>query len=275
MSIKWISYIWERTDYRSGERLTALALADFANDEGQCFPKIETVARKACLSVRQVQRILKRFEADGLLEVVRKIGRGNAPEFQLKKVTSATPFAEREKVTSVTKKGDIRDTEKVTSVTPHIYEPIIEPSENRGEPEHPLAVVADDLAIQAVEKAFHIRLDTPTRKRVAAAVPVHLIDRFPAYISGRAVGWVNRTPSEKLAKIGYALTDFQKENNATAKPSYQQIREQQAITDHNAIAAIRSRVTARKLSGAGSGDSGGQLPMLGPKPDDGGEDVAG
>ena len=134
MSVKWISYIWDKTDYRDGSALVALALADFANDEGYCYPKMETVAKKARLSVRQVQRIVKAFELDGFLKVVRKIGRGKEPVFHLQKVTSVTPFKDREKVTSVTPiseiKGDICDTEKVTSVTFPIYkeEPSIEPS---------------------------------------------------------------------------------------------------------------------------------------------------
>lgn len=132
MSVKWISYVWDQTDYREGELLTALALADFANDEGECFPFIETIAKKARLSVRQVQRNIQHFESDGFLEITRHQGRGKRPDFKLKKVTSSTPFSDRKKVTSTTVKGDIDDTEKVTLTTSPIYkdEPSLEPSEN-------------------------------------------------------------------------------------------------------------------------------------------------
>jgi hypothetical protein len=144
MSIKWISYIWDKTDYRDGSALVALALADFSNDEGVCHPKMATVAKKARLSVRQVQRIIKAFEIDGFLEVVRNDGRGKEPVFQLKRVTSVTPFADRKRVTSVTIKGDICDIKRVTSVTLPIYkeEPLIEPLKNRVENAHSLAVAA-------------------------------------------------------------------------------------------------------------------------------------
>jgi hypothetical protein len=215
MSIKWISYIWDKTDYRDGSALVALALADFANDEGLCHPKMATVAKKARLSVRLVQRIVKLLEGDGFLEVVRKNGRGNQPVFQLKKVTSVTPFRDRERVTSVTVKGDICDTERVTSVTSTLYtEPSTEPSYEPEEdaPENPIALIAEELAIKQTEEAFSIRLDLKTKKLVAAAVPSVIADKWPAYIAGRAVGWHKASDLEKLRRIAYSLTDFQKDN---------------------------------------------------------------
>jgi ribosomal protein S8 len=138
MAIKWISYIWDYTDYRDGSALVALALADFANEEGRCHPKMETVAKKARLSVRQVQRIIRVFEQDGFIEIIRHYGRGKEPEFLLKKMTSVSPFADRKKVTSVTLKGDICNKEKVTSVTTPPTPPYKEnrlngPSMNREE----------------------------------------------------------------------------------------------------------------------------------------------
>lgn len=134
MSVKWISYVWDKTDYRDGELLTALALADFANDEGNCFPFMQTIASKARLSVRQIQKIIQNFESDGFLQVTRFQGRGKKPEFQLKKVNSATPFKDRKKVNSATLKGELCDIKKVNSATFPIYkdEPSLEPS-GKGE----------------------------------------------------------------------------------------------------------------------------------------------
>lgn len=86
-------------------------------------------------------------------------------------------------------------------------------SEGGEEPPTGIEAVADELAIQAVENAFKVKLDLATQRLVREAVPPNLIARFPAFINGRAIGWTERTTSEKLSKIGYAVTDFQKENN--------------------------------------------------------------
>lgn len=212
MSIKWISYIWDKTDYRQGERLVALSLADFANDEGECFPYLETIARKANVSVRQVQRILRNFEGDGFIEMVNRPGRGIKPQFKLKKVTSATPFKDREKVTSATKKGDIQNKKKVTSRTSYIKdEPSLEPSGTGIES------IAPELAIQAAEDAFKISLDLDTKRRITKAIIPSLIHLWPAYVNGRAIGWTDKSRTEKLNKLGYALTDFLKENKTNGK----------------------------------------------------------
>lgn len=154
MANKWITYIYQSTDYRGGELAVALKIADAANvTDDRCHLKIETIAKAVRLSIRQVKRIIANLETDGLFEIARLRGRGKLPEFRLKKVTSATPFKDRkkvtrksEKVTSVTLKGDICDAKKVTSVTSPSYkeEPLLNPDKPEegatasdfGEPEN-------------------------------------------------------------------------------------------------------------------------------------------
>ena len=140
-------------------------------------------------------------------------------------------------------------------------------------PENPLACVADELAIQTVETAFDIRLDLQTRSRVKQAVPPDLIDRFPAFINGRAVGYSNKSPTEKLARIGYALTDFQKDNKqngSTITTTYRDAREQQAIAERNFYDDIRAELDGNgHVPQTDAFDSGRQLRMLGAKPDEG------
>lgn len=71
MSIKWMEYGWS-TDHpallNSTHLLVWLVLADFANDEGTCWPTIGTVARKARTSERTVSRVLNQFENWNLIE---------------------------------------------------------------------------------------------------------------------------------------------------------------------------------------------------------------
>lgn len=110
-------------------------------------------------------------------------------------------------------------------VSPHILElrdKSQDEEEKRGEEPPPLSYIADDLAISETESAFDVKLDLATKKLVAQAVPPNLIDRWPAFIRGRAVGFTDKPKQTKLLRIGYALTDFQKDNkvsNGTNQPA--------------------------------------------------------
>lgn len=112
--------VWERTDLSQSETLVALALADHADDDGECWPSLERIAVKARLKKRQTQRVIQRLEELGVIQVERAVGRRNTNCYrfhdQLKGVT-ATPLAAA--VKGVT--GDIEkvspSTEKVSPVT--------------------------------------------------------------------------------------------------------------------------------------------------------------
>lgn len=66
MSIKSMNWAWEQR-LPPNAKLILMALADAANDEGDCWPKMKTLAAKCCVSQRTVQRMLKEFVASGLL----------------------------------------------------------------------------------------------------------------------------------------------------------------------------------------------------------------
>lgn len=71
-----MTWVWANSPY-SGERLLLhLALADFANDEGICFPSHGTLARKARCSKGWVSQTVRQMIADGLLVEVEKAGQG-------------------------------------------------------------------------------------------------------------------------------------------------------------------------------------------------------
>ena len=61
MSIKVMSAVWANAPVRGGRLLILLALADFANDNGICWPSVETLGKKARLKRRQTQDILKKL----------------------------------------------------------------------------------------------------------------------------------------------------------------------------------------------------------------------
>ena len=74
MSIRITSRVWDcATGYAAGELLVLLALADFSDDDGLCWPSVPTIAEKSRLSTRQVYRVLDGLCRDG---VVSKLGEG-------------------------------------------------------------------------------------------------------------------------------------------------------------------------------------------------------
>lgn len=67
MSIKLMSVVWD-IPLPPGEKLVLLALADQANDDGwQCWPAVETIARRSGQGERTVRRTLASLEEKQLL----------------------------------------------------------------------------------------------------------------------------------------------------------------------------------------------------------------
>lgn len=78
MSVKVITAIWDEKHLAGSDLLVALALADWADDNGRCYPSIASVASKSRLSRSQAQRVLRRLEEAGHL-VVESNASGGAP----------------------------------------------------------------------------------------------------------------------------------------------------------------------------------------------------
>ena len=67
MSIKIMSQIWQDSNIKANKKLLFLALADFANDEGICYPSQDTLVKKCGLTKKTVIKYLKEFEEQKLL----------------------------------------------------------------------------------------------------------------------------------------------------------------------------------------------------------------
>lgn len=76
MSIKLMSQVWE-AKLSFTDKFVLLALADNANDEGACWPSIETLCKKTCLSERTVHYAIKRLETGGYLSTRKRFGSSN------------------------------------------------------------------------------------------------------------------------------------------------------------------------------------------------------
>jgi len=70
MSYRLQPLIWN-TDMKPSQRFVMLALVDYADDNGRnIYPSIETLSKKTGYSERNVQRILKSLEDEGLILIV-------------------------------------------------------------------------------------------------------------------------------------------------------------------------------------------------------------
>ena len=69
MSIRIMSKVWELHPGGGTELLTLLALADWSDEEGRCYPSIASIAKKIRLKERQAQRLVHKLIADGYVQV--------------------------------------------------------------------------------------------------------------------------------------------------------------------------------------------------------------
>ena len=90
MSITATSYVWKHSPYTGVQKLIHLALADYADDNGLCYPKQSTLAEKATASERYVRETLKQMVADGQIRVIQK-GRQHAYVLVLEPELSSGP----------------------------------------------------------------------------------------------------------------------------------------------------------------------------------------
>lgn len=77
MSIRLMNAVWSM-ELDSGSKFVLLSLADQANDEGEAFPSISTIAKRTSKTERSVYQIIGKLRDRGLIEVISgKIGRSN------------------------------------------------------------------------------------------------------------------------------------------------------------------------------------------------------
>lgn len=72
MSVKVMSLVWDSPAFAGNSKLVMLCLADYANDEGLCWPSIGSIERKCSVSRSTVKAQLKKLENEGFLSIQRR-----------------------------------------------------------------------------------------------------------------------------------------------------------------------------------------------------------
>jgi len=118
MSIKIMSMVWDSGVLDGSELLAMLALADYANDEGYCYPGYAAIAKKIRVSERQAMRIVKALVDDCFLAIAQPgDGRGinNLFRIDTSKLEEKKGDIQGKKGDIQGKKGDIQGNKRVTS----------------------------------------------------------------------------------------------------------------------------------------------------------------
>lgn len=120
MSIAVMTAVWKSSPHKGEALIVLLALADWANDQGECWPSMPVIAQKARITEQAARRIIKRLETDGSVEVERGGGAGVKNQYRIKPILKV-PLTKTVTGTLATEKGEPCE-------QPYKEEPSLEPS---------------------------------------------------------------------------------------------------------------------------------------------------
>jgi DNA-binding MarR family transcriptional regulator len=66
----WAWKQWDQEDITSPQKILLMALANYADENGNCFPKQESLAKKTSLGRQSVNKNLKVLEEKGLVKII-------------------------------------------------------------------------------------------------------------------------------------------------------------------------------------------------------------
>lgn len=117
--------IWDDGPEKQGHLLVMLALSDYANDAGECWPSIRSIAEKSRMTERGVQKIIRTLEAEGWLSIATGNGRHGCNQYKINPERGTPPEQGSPRTT-------MQETPNVDAETPNVDTP--EPSITINEP---------------------------------------------------------------------------------------------------------------------------------------------
>lgn len=92
-----MTWVWENSPYDGAKLLIHLALADWADDKGNCWPNQTKIASKARCTDRYVRQTIQNMVSDGILLVTHQGGGGpgDSNRYQLTRRNTVPPLDEK------------------------------------------------------------------------------------------------------------------------------------------------------------------------------------
>ena len=164
MSIRLMTQILdEDTNLTGMQRFLLVVMADFADEDGTCWPKIKTLAKRLNIDTRQTQRHLKALRDQGYVEVIES---GKGKRSNTYKVGVSHVTCHNRRVTNDVSKTTpvINDTTRgvISDTPPNLYnEPSMEPPKKKGckQPKEKAAPSSPKVSNSSIEVPSE--LDTP------------------------------------------------------------------------------------------------------------------
>ncbi len=232
-----MSRVWAESTHTGSALLMLLAIADHANDDGVCWPAVETLAAKARVKSRQAQNLIAYLEESGELTVQRGRGRKNTSIYvvtigekgaiqrvidRAEKVQSSAEKVQSsaEKVQSSALKGAI-------AIAPEPSEPSIEPSLEPLEraaalpPAPPIAppppvVLAEPQTATAPEPTVAAALDGDPLPAAPAPATTKNLAQQPVVLAYRDVFLAYPSKAQMAQLLGHGVTDMQRWSDVLA-----------------------------------------------------------
>lgn len=200
MSIRIMSDVW-RTDLPTTEKMVLLVIADHANDDGsEAWPSQATIAKKASVSIRTVQRAVNNLVAEGYVWLDKHQG-GSATcrdDRRPHRYTIVLSRLRGDSTTTRKSRGDSHDLDGATFTpdTGRLLRPMKHPIEPPKETPDDFDLFWKEYPIkvgkQAAKRAFEKAVKTATVKEIVMGAKRYANDpnRHPSY-TAHASTWLN------------------------------------------------------------------------------------
>ncbi|HEX3322300.1 MAG TPA: helix-turn-helix domain-containing protein [Terriglobales bacterium] len=129
--------VWERAPYKGATLLLLLRLADRADDEGICWPSVESLARDTRLGIRHAHNILAELKADGVFSVEAGGGRGRFNRYKLHLETLNSGSLKQASLNLLSMKS-ATETLQSNSENPEIFDNAIRKNHQESSKESPI-----------------------------------------------------------------------------------------------------------------------------------------
>lgn len=135
MSIALMTLAWQ-SDIAAGPKMVLLSLCDNANENGECYPSIETISKRCSMGERTVQRHIQDLQNEGYLTRQDRQGRSTLYTLNPRRIGTPANLAPPPKTTQTPANlaptpANLAPTVPANLAPITVIEPSIEPSGNR------------------------------------------------------------------------------------------------------------------------------------------------